>query len=207
VTQLTLKGDRNCEYGWAKTKLGQGPGTVLDLGSGHRGNLCRYAVRSGFDTIGIDIVEIMFAHPKLQTVLCDFLDWEYDGYFDWILSVSSVEHFGLAGRYYIEVNDPDADLRAMRKCRTFMQPHSKMIMTIPVGIDTVVAPYHRVYGRTRLPLLLNGYEILEKQYWAKVKGVDIYDGVTEGVALNEQPTIEDPRYYAIGGYVLRKSNE
>lgn len=79
--------------------------------------------------------------------------------FDVAFSVSSFEHDGL-GRY----GDPlagDGDLRAMREVRDFVvKPGGHLLFSVPVGGDCVAFNAHRVYGRHRLPMMLEG--------WAKV---------------------------------------
>src|SRR5437763_231035 len=61
----------------------------------------------------------------------------------------------------------DGDLEAMSILGDALAPQGTMIMTVPVGQDLVCAPYHRIYGETRLPKLLAGCEIEEEQYWNK----------------------------------------
>eukprot|EP00928_Gymnodinium_smaydae_P022471 TRINITY_DN18862_c0_g1_i2.p1 TRINITY_DN18862_c0_g1~~TRINITY_DN18862_c0_g1_i2.p1 ORF type:complete len:756 (-),score=90.31 TRINITY_DN18862_c0_g1_i2:108-2375(-) len=79
--------------------------------------------------------------------------------FDVVVSFSGLEHDGL-GRYGDPIN-PDGDLAAMREIRACMRPGGVLLLAVPVGaVDNVVYPYHRVYGPVRLPLLLEGYELL-----------------------------------------------
>jgi hypothetical protein len=78
--------------------------------------------------------------------------------FDIVLSISSVEHDGL-GRYGDPL-DPDGDLRAMSGLRRMLKPEGLLILAVPVGRDALVWNAHRIYGRQRLPLLLQGWRLL-----------------------------------------------
>jgi len=80
--------------------------------------------------------------------------------FNTLISISSVEHDGL-GRYGDPL-DPDGDLRAMRDLRTMLHPGGKLYLAVPVGQDTLVWNAHRIYGRVRLPLLLQGWTVLQQ---------------------------------------------
>lgn len=78
--------------------------------------------------------------------------------FDVALSISSVEHAGL-GRYGDPL-DPDGDLAAMRDLRKYVRPGGRLLLAVPVGSDVVVWNAHRIYGRLRLPRLLEGWKVL-----------------------------------------------
>lgn len=78
--------------------------------------------------------------------------------FDVALSISSLEHAGL-GRYGDPL-DPDADLMAMRDLARLLKPGGRLLVAVPVGADAVVWNAHRIYGRKRLPRLLDGWRVL-----------------------------------------------
>ena len=82
--------------------------------------------------------------------------------FDIAFSVSSFEHDGL-GRY----GDPlsgDGDLRAMRETREHvLKPGGYLLFAVPVGGDCVVFNAHRVYGRTRLPRMFEGWTQIDNE--------------------------------------------
>lgn len=76
--------------------------------------------------------------------------------FDAAFSISSFEHDGL-GRY----GDPlqgEGDLRAMKEVLTHVvKPGGYLVFSVPVGGDCVQFNAHRVYGKTRLPRILEGW--------------------------------------------------
>jgi hypothetical protein len=79
------------------------------------------------------------------------------------LSISSVEHSGL-GRYGDPL-EPDADLRTMAEIRAMLPPGGLLYLSVPVGLDQVLFNLHRIYGPLRLPLLLEGWELLARFGW------------------------------------------
>lgn len=199
----TLAGDRGCEYNWTKDRIKPGEGLVLDVGCGQKAHMSKHAIQKGYTVVGIDLCPVTYKHAKFTLVKADLLKHDFGGVkFDLILNVSSIEHFGLKGRYGITRMSTTADLRGMSKLKELMTPESIMIITVPLGHDLVAPPYHRVYGKERLPKLLKGFNIIDQQYWAKKDGVDKFVGVTQGVALDTEPIIGPPNYYAIGGFVV-----
>lgn len=78
--------------------------------------------------------------------------------FDAALSISAIEHDGL-GRYG-DALDPDGDIRAMADFKRLLKDGGILFLSVPVGLDALVWNAHRVYGRKRLPRLLEGWRIL-----------------------------------------------
>jgi hypothetical protein len=76
--------------------------------------------------------------------------------FDAALSISSFEHDGLG--CYGDPLDPDGDLKAMRKLKGIVKPGAIVLLAVPIGADQVIFNEARVYGRVRLPMLLEGWE-------------------------------------------------
>lgn len=79
--------------------------------------------------------------------------------FDVAVSISAIEHDGL-GRYGDPI-DPTGDLKAMQQIRGLLKPDGWLILAVPVGSDLLVWNSHRTYGRIRLPLLMEGWEVLD----------------------------------------------
>lgn len=204
----SLAGDRGIEYGYLR-QLPKGTGTAFEFGPAPAtAYVSLFAVKQGYSVTAVGLEQIRKNHPKLKFIQGDLLTVKLTGKFDWILNISTVEHCGLAGRYGVTVADADADLKAMHVLRTLMKPTSRMLMTIPVGLDTVVGVWHRVYGAGRLPKLLKGYEIVHQAFWAKSGGVDVFEPVSKSVALATKPIASEavpPRnYYALGGFTLKR---
>ncbi len=79
---------------------------------------------------------------------------------DIVLSISSTEHDGL-GRYGDPIN-PSGDFEFMDKVKNQMlKPGGYLILAVPCGSDCLVWNAHRIYGSHRLPLLLQGWDIVD----------------------------------------------
>jgi len=164
-----LRGDRDVEYSWIMGKLPDGPGRGLEFGSGNS-YLALAAVRRGFTMTSIDLLAIdwWYRHPQLQFVQTDVFDFQAEPEsLDLVINCSAVEHVGL-GRYGGALAQR-GDLDAMQRMRTLLRPGGQMLLTIPVGRDTVVGELHRVYGAERLPKLLEGFTVADEEYWLKNK--------------------------------------
>ena len=79
--------------------------------------------------------------------------------FDAAFSISTFEHDGL-GRYGDPLN-PKGDLDSMKKMKSMLKPKGILFLAVPIGPDALVWNAHRIYGRLRLPLLLEGWKILD----------------------------------------------
>lgn len=83
--------------------------------------------------------------------------WKNPRQFDVAISISSFEHDGL-GRYGDPLN-PSGDLRAMSEMKKILKPNGILILAVPVGLDKVVWNAHRIYGRIRFPMLIDGWHL------------------------------------------------
>ena len=75
----------------------------------------------------------------------------------------SFDHDGL-GRYGDPLN-PDGDLIAMETVSKVLKDDGLFFLTVPIGRDVIVWNLHRRYGNIRLPLLLSGWEVVERVGW------------------------------------------
>jgi SAM-dependent methyltransferase len=87
--------------------------------------------------------------------------------YDVALSVSSFDHDGL-GRYGDPL-DPTGDLKAMSRAMGLLRPGGILLLTVPIGPDLVVWNLLRRYGEKRLPLLLEGWEVVERLFWDEAR--------------------------------------
>lgn len=164
-----LVGDRDIEWSWIAGHIPPGEGPALDFGSGGS-SMALAAAQRGYDVTAVDLEPLAwpYEHPRLRFVRGDILTLPLpERHFRLILSCSTVEHVGLAGRYGVAEGNPHGDLDAMARLRGLMAPAGRMLLTIPVGQDAVFRPLCRVYGNERLPRLLRGYAIEAEAYWVK----------------------------------------
>jgi hypothetical protein len=87
----------------------------------------------------------------------------------------------------------------MGRLREVMKPGAIMLLTILVGRDSVFSPLHRVYGRERLPRLLNDFTVEYCEYWTK-DGENKWEQVDRETALNY---VLQTHVYGLGCFVLR----
>jgi len=155
------------------------------------------------EVIALDLnsPEIPYGVNNIRHVLGDITSPPSDlGKFDLIVNCSTIEHVGLPGRYgSTEVTD--GDLIGMKNLLNMLTSGGKMLMTIPVGIDGVFLPNHRVYGQNRLPKSLEGFEIETERYFEKTESRRFWSETTKEQALN---TTSSFSFYAIGLFVLSK---
>ncbi|CAI5457836.1 unnamed protein product [Closterium sp. Yama58-4] len=106
----------------------------------------------------VDFNKPVADYPELRLWSIPELDAS-DETFDVVASYSSLEHDGL-GRYGDPLN-PDGDRLRMKKIRGLLKPGGLFFLGLPVGNDTLVFNAHRVYGPIRMPLLLEGWKLLD----------------------------------------------
>ena len=197
-----LKGDRDIEYSWIAAHIPDGPGKALEVGCG-QGSLGLLAACRGFTTVATDLTSVAwpYVHPKLSFSRTDVFDTAFpEGSLDLIVMCSVVEHIGL-GRYGDPVS-ADSDLHAMQYLRTLLTEDSgRLLMTIPVGRDEVIDPFHRIYGPVRLPQLLRRFSIEEEAFWVK-------DDSNRWIATGRTTALSrraSASYYSIGCFALRSA--
>ncbi len=197
-----LRGDRDIEHSWIAARMPEGPGQGLDFGSGDS-HLSLVAIRRGFQMTAADrsYIDWPFEHPAFTFVQGDALARGLPAQsFGLIINCSTIEHLGL-GRYG-DRYDAQADLDGMRQLRSLLKTDGVLLMTVPVGIDAVYPRVHRVYGRTRLPLLLEGFVIREREFWTK-NDQNRWNLASEDAALNWAST---DYAYALGCFVLSRTD-
>lgn len=207
--KINLWGDRDVEWSFCAAHRPDGPGEALDFGSG-ASYMSLIAARKGFQVTALDLEPqtFLWRHPQVTFVQGDLLkmDWQPER-FDLVINCSTVEHVGLAGRYGVTEQWPDGDLEAMARLWELMKAGGVMLLTIPVGRDAVFAPLCRVYGKERLPRLLDGYIVEKEVFWVKDQE-NRWVQADKGTALNFEASAGswDPlqNVYALGCFVLRK---
>ena len=184
---------------------------MFDFGCGY-GNLSIHAIQKGHRVLALDLEtnRVPWSHPNWTFVCGDLLKLDLpDGQFDYVLNCSSVEHVGLSGRYGVAVPETDGDLAAMQRMRRLLKPGGRMILTLPCGLDAVIAPWHRVYGKDRLPCLLTGYEVQEQCFWVKQED-NRWHPCQRETALSYVPTCQPKNppicSYALGCFVLGRGS-
>eukprot|EP00299_Pterocystis_sp_00344_P004216 c15092_g1_i1.p1 GENE.c15092_g1_i1~~c15092_g1_i1.p1 ORF type:complete len:177 (-),score=42.95 c15092_g1_i1:39-569(-) len=109
---------------------------------------------------------LTFTHPNITTVTLANAraNWDhFKGKFDVVVSMSSFDHDGL-GRYNDPI-DPNGDLRAMNEVKQLLTPNGILVLSLPVATDILVWNMMRIYGKVRLPMILEGWTVVDRFGW------------------------------------------
>jgi SAM-dependent methyltransferase len=167
--------------------------------------MAKVMVSRGWEVVGVDLAPCGFQHERFTFIQADLNHLHFDKVFELIACVSALEHFGVPGRYGVETLDEEADIIAMATMHSMLAPGGKLILTVPVGLGGIMAPFHRVYDQCRVQDLMDGWIRLEKRYWCKRDGDDSTWVVTGWQqAFTTQAALEPAHYYAIGGFLLTR---
>jgi SAM-dependent methyltransferase len=208
---VNISGERDVEWAFLSTNMPDGPGEAIEFGC-ELGHMSLLAAQKGYHVLATDLQDQPFTwqHPSVEFLQGDFLDMNLEREsFDLAINCSSVEHVGVAGRYGIQLDQPDGDIQVMERLASVLKPGGLLLMTAPCGRDVVMAPWHRVYGPERLPKLLAPFEISKQAFWVKNEA-NRWVPSDRATALNF-PGRNDPNnphgcLYALGGFALRKPN-
>ena len=85
----------------------------------------------GYEVVGIDLRPYPFSHPNFVFFQKNILDYEDDKGFDYITSVSVIEHVGL-GAYNEERRKSDL-YEVTERLTELLKPGGKIIITVPFG--------------------------------------------------------------------------
>jgi SAM-dependent methyltransferase len=195
-----LDGEKLLDWGWICGNLPRGRKKALEIGCGES-PVIPTMLAIGYQVVGVDLGDRL-AHlvTGFTHVRGDFNQVDLDSDFDVVVACSSIEHFGLSGRYG-SCEDPSADLKAAQKILHHLASGGLLFLTVPVGRDIVHRPWHRVYGKARLPQLIHGFEVVQQRFFDK-EPWGPWREVGEEVAL-EYPV--EIKRYALGQFILRKT--
>jgi hypothetical protein len=132
-------------------------------------------IHFGAHPVTIDYNPILLRTKRMSFMTT--VEWERDRRtFDVGFSISSFEHDGLG--MYGDPLDPEGDLKAMRKMKERIASDGLLFLAVPIGRDKILFNNARIYGRARLPLLTQGWSVLDS--------FGFYEGDIDG-AGNAQP--------------------
>lgn len=116
------------------------------------------AIHYGASVTMVEYQVVTSEHEKIKTMTVEEFEKSTELY-DSAISISSVEHSGL-GRYG-DAFDPEGDIKSMKVLFDKLKPGGLCFLAVPMGLDQVLWNAHRVYGKTRFPMLINGWEIVD----------------------------------------------
>lgn len=193
-----LCGDRSIEFAFVIEQLSaiDRNKSVLDVGC--CGSPLTTAIKAiGFQNVhGIDLMPSPVNFPGIKFFSGDFLTAPgLSPHYDVVVFCSSIEHFGLGGRYGSH-DSSEYDLKALQKAIDMLPRDGTLILTIPYGVERIIAPWHRVYNRQSklLKHASTNLEVKRESFFARtVQGP--WAPCTETEAARVTPT-EDS--YALG---------
>lgn len=133
-------------------------------------------IRLGVKPTTVDYNRIISQSSRTTTMTLEELR-RSERVFDYALSISSIEHDGLGG--YGDPIDPDGDLKNMKEMKGYLAKGGLMFFNVPIGKDVVYFNRERVYGRIRLPRLLEDWELIDSYGFDD----DVLDGKHPGPPL------------------------
>jgi hypothetical protein len=164
---------------------------ILDVGCAE--SMVAFSLASmGYEVTGIDLHPYPFDHPRLTTVVEAVENWEWpDGYFDAIVCLSSIEHFGLG--VYGEDEQDGLDVRAMERITRWARPGAVLALTAPFGRYNV-GSQQRTYDMPSLTRLLAGWKVESLRIAIRMKrgvGWTVIDGELdfEDADVGEHPAV------------------
>jgi SAM-dependent methyltransferase len=194
-----LDGEKIIDHGWVCANLPRERKRALEVGCGSS-PILPAMLALNYEVVGVDLDATATSQlTGFSFVRGDFNDVDLSPGFDVVVACSAIEHFGLSGRYDSS-EDESADLRAMRKIAALLNPGGIVLLTIPVGTDVVWRPWHRVYGKHRLGLLLDGFEVVRSRFLAK----EPYGPWAEVAREAALAVPADLRRYALGELILSR---
>jgi SAM-dependent methyltransferase len=152
------------------------PKTILDVGS-YR--LFLYGLLANIYVTTVDIRDRnAIAHNETSAV-CDCKKLDFDNnIFDMVLSLSSIEHFGL-GRYGDEF-DIDADGKAFDEMKRVVKPGGYIVFTTTINKSPMLMfNAHRIYSYDIIRSYCHDLTLFDERFFIKRKSVfDKLDCVT-----------------------------
>ncbi|MFX0206159.1 MAG: class I SAM-dependent methyltransferase [Candidatus Hodarchaeota archaeon] len=200
-----LTGDRCVEYAFViKNLLSLEKDTykkVLDIGC-FASPLTTIIKELGFIVDGIDLLPAPYIYEGVNYFEGDFLKANLkESFYDVVILCSTIEHFGLEGRYGSPSVDK-GDLKAIEKVNSILRPGAILIITIPYGKEKTIKPWHRVYNKNSklLKYLYDNFEVMIEDYYKNNKE-NKWVKCIENEASRVTPSEVN---YALGLFVFKK---
>jgi SAM-dependent methyltransferase len=145
---------------------------ILDIGSYRQFIL---GIQTGRQIVTLDVREREPVTENETVATGDAREISFpDGHFDCVVSLCSLEHFGL-GRYG-DVFDPRADEKALREMARVLKPKGLMVVSTTVhrAAPSVAFNAHRIYDLSALVCLrvVNDMVLVEERLFSKRLGRD-----------------------------------
>ncbi len=123
----------------------------------------------GYSVTGIDLRSYPFGHKNLTSLTGDFISHNFSDQFDFIYSLSTIEHFGFTERYDgKEKVDDRLDEKAFYKISKLLKPFGRVVISVPYARELGYSDWFRVYTRDDLIQKLEKlFNIIEQQFYKR----------------------------------------
>ncbi len=141
------------------------PKAVLDIGSYRHFVL---GLLGMYDVTTLDVRHREQSCPNETVIVCDAKKLDLpDCSYDLVVSLSSIEHFGL-GRYGDEI-DLDGDIKAVKEMIRVLKPGGRLIIstTITHTAPSIVFNAHRVYSFEKLQAMFRELMYVEEAFFSR----------------------------------------
>ncbi len=158
--------ERIIEYPWFLSRLPAGPGKLLDAGS-----VFNFDFALHHPKIQQKELTIMTLAPESdcfwkQSVSYVFGDLRQtcfkDNYFDWIVSISTIEHIGLDNTVHYtsdpsrKESAPGSYITAIAELRRILRPGGTLYLTLPFGKATVLG-WLQIFDQQMVDSIINAF--------------------------------------------------
>ena len=152
---------RMYEYSWAISILTrQTTGRLLDIGCTASLNMIPATMcELGWSVYGLDIRDFAFTHNNFHFV--KDMSELYDIKFDAITAISSLEHFGISGRYGIQKSNLSVAKDTADIAKEMLNRHGIFLVTVPFTFDNAkITNNMMIYDKKSLQELMKPLETI-----------------------------------------------
>lgn len=187
-----LVNERVIEYPYIFQRIRPGA-KILDIGC-VSSRLPIQLASLGHETHGVDVQEYAFRHANFHFHKEDIFRWNPATFFDSIVLISTIEHFGLGGYGDAVVEDPDR--RAIERIARWLKPGGQMLVTTPFGKPGQTSK-HRIYDHARLKRVFSDDKFIwkDERYFQRADGSWI-------PSSEEKLRMVESRSYPVNGVVF-----
>lgn len=153
---------------WFGRSFGNSKVEILEIG--HVASSMSLELASlGHSVVGIDLRSYPFEHPNLESLMGDFLKYDFKKSFDFIYSLSTIEHFGFTKRYDNKEDiDNHLDEEAFTKIASLLKDSGRAIISVPYAQKISPNTWFRIYTRQDLRARLEKhFKILSSQFYQR----------------------------------------
>jgi SAM-dependent methyltransferase len=158
----------DCECEFAARHLRRvRPNNILDIGS-YRQFIV--GMLAGCNITTLDIRERKTDLPNERVITGDATSIDLpDGSFDAVVSLCSLEHFGLGA--YGDRMDVEGDIRGFEEMKRVLANGGVLIFstTLTRGVPSIFYNAHRVYTLAMVHSFFNGWELVEEKFYSHKK--------------------------------------